>query len=104
MRLAHARTDLALIRTGLTIATFGAGVTELIGSEKWPGFLVNLVTVGFVIVGMMLIQAGVLRSSDHFISEEKKDTRDVLSKFLTLAGPGILQVLLIIFLIALLLF
>lgn len=57
-RMASVRTDFALMRTGFTIASFGAGVTELIGRNTWPDWHTDLLTSAFVLVGMAFVQSG----------------------------------------------
>ena len=59
-RLAIVRTEFALMRTGFTIASFGAGVTELIGRNTWPDWTTDLLTSAFVLVGMAFVQSGLI--------------------------------------------
>ena len=54
-RMAGVRTDFALMRTGFTVASFGAGITELIGRNTWPDWAADLLTVLFVL-GWFLIR------------------------------------------------
>jgi len=60
-RMASVRTSFALMRTGFTIASFGAGVTELIGRNIWPDWTADLLTLMFVLVGMLTIHSGLVR-------------------------------------------
>jgi uncharacterized membrane protein YidH (DUF202 family) len=57
-RMASARTDYALMRTGFAIAGFGAVVTELISRNTWPEWTSDLLTLMFVLVGMLIIHSG----------------------------------------------
>jgi hypothetical protein len=59
LQMAAERTDLALIRTGFTTATFGAGMTHLIGRGIWPDRMVDILTIIFVIAGALGVQAPV---------------------------------------------
>ncbi len=61
-RMAGVRTDFALMRTGFTIASFGAGVTELVGRNTWPDWAADLLTALFVLVGMSFVQSGLISS------------------------------------------
>lgn len=59
--MASERTDLALIRTGFTAASFGAGLTQIIGRGVWPTLAVDLLTILFILAGAMSIQIGLTR-------------------------------------------
>lgn len=59
--MASERTDLALIRTGFTAASFGAGLTQIIGRGVWPALAVDLLTILFILAGAMSIQIGLVR-------------------------------------------
>ena len=60
--MASVRTDFALMRTGFTIASFGAGVTELVGRNSWPDWNTDLLASAFILIGMAFVQAGLNRS------------------------------------------
>jgi uncharacterized membrane protein YidH (DUF202 family) len=59
--LAADRTDLALIRTGFTASSFGAGLTQIIGRGVWPNLAVNLLTIFFILAGAISVQVGLVR-------------------------------------------
>jgi len=61
LQLAEDRTNLALVRTGFSTAAFGAGITHVIGRGVWPDSMVRALTIIFVLVGVMIVQAGLNR-------------------------------------------
>ncbi len=101
--MASIRTNLAGIRTGFTIASFGAGVTELIGRNTWPDWSTNLLTATFVLVGMAMVQSGLSFSRLHAKAIRSETTLDPLSKLIATVAPWLLQLaLLALLLLALL--
>jgi len=102
-RLAHVRTDFALSRTGVTIATFGSGVTELVGRNEWPGWMTDLLMVGFILAGMTMIQVSIIRSGKHIESMGITAEQSRISFYSSKVVPWLLQLLLILFMILLLL-
>ena len=61
LRLAAERTELALIRTGFSAAAFGAGMTHMLGRGVWPNSAVDILTIIFVIAGIVSVQVGLNR-------------------------------------------
>lgn len=59
--MAAERTDFALIRTGFTASSFGAGLTQIIGRGVWPSQAVDLLTILFILAGAMSVQIGLIR-------------------------------------------
>ena len=59
--LAAERTDFSLIRTGFTAASFGAGLTQIIGRGVWPTVAVDILTIVFVLAGALSAQIGLMR-------------------------------------------
>ena len=101
--MASIRTNLAGIRTGFTVASFGAGVTELIGRNTWPDWTTNLLTATFVLVGMAMVQSGLILSRKHSKALRSETTLDPFSKLTVTAVPWLLQLaLLALLLLALL--
>ena len=60
-RLASVRTEFALMRTGFSIASFGGGITELIGRGNWPDWSTDMLISVFLLVGMIFVQIGIIR-------------------------------------------
>lgn len=61
-RLASIRTEFAIMRTGFTIASFGVGITQLMGRGVWPDWIVDLLTAVFILIGMILVMHGWIHS------------------------------------------
>jgi uncharacterized membrane protein YidH (DUF202 family) len=101
-RLASVRTDFALMRTGFTIASFGAGVTELIGRNTWPDWTTDLLTSAFVLVGMAFVQSGLIssRSSSKALGIEVH--ADPFTKRAVKIAPWLLQITLLVLLLMIL--
>ena len=72
-RLASVRTEFALMRTGFSIASFGGGITELIGRGKWPDWSTDMLISVFLLVGMIFVQIGIIRfrNSAHLLAMDK---------------------------------
>jgi uncharacterized membrane protein YidH (DUF202 family) len=60
-RLASVRTEFSLMRTGFSIASFGGGITELIGRGKWPDWSTDMLISIFILVGITFVQVGISR-------------------------------------------
>jgi hypothetical protein len=92
------------MRTGFTVASFGAGITELIGRNTWPDWAADLMTVLFVLVGMSFVQAGLT----HSRTSSKVLGIDVDANwYMTLAVkyvPWLLQISLLVLLLLILLY
>jgi uncharacterized membrane protein YidH (DUF202 family) len=95
LQMAAERTDLALIRAGFTTATFGAGMTHLIGRGIWPDRMVDILTIIFVIAGALGVQAGLLRLQKRIKNPHGPEDHDRLSKRLLMIGSYVLQAALV---------
>ena len=89
--MAAERTDLALIRTGFTAATFGAGMTHVIGRGIWPDRVVDILTIISVIAGALSVQAGLLRLQRRMKNPRGPEDPDRLTRRLLMIGPYVLQ-------------
>jgi len=89
--LAAERTDFSLIRTGFTAASFGAGLTQIIGRGVWPPLAVNLLTLMFIVAGATSVQIGLMRLRKRLKeARELRDIDDNVKHFLVL-GVWMLQ-------------
>lgn len=89
--LAAERTDFSLIRTGFTAASFGAGLTQIIGRGVWPPLAVNLLTLLFIVAGATSVQIGLMRLRKRLKeARELRDIDDNVKHFLVL-GVWMLQ-------------
>jgi uncharacterized membrane protein YidH (DUF202 family) len=102
-RMASIRTDFALMRTGFTIAAFGAGVTELIGRDTWPDWTADLLTLMFVLVGMLIIHSGLIRSRNSSKELGFEVHQDPFTKWSAEFLPWLLQITLLALLVLMLL-
>ena len=93
--MASVRTDFALMRTGFTIASFGAGVTELVGRNTWPDWNTDLLTSAFVLVGMAFVQAGLNRSRSDSKAPGVDADSDPLPNWAMKIVPWLLQLALL---------
>ncbi len=93
--MASERTDLALIRTGFTTASFGAGLTQLIGRGVWPGFAVDLMIILFIVAGFVSVQIGLSRLRLILKSPEGIEDFDLRLRRLLVFGVYLLQVALV---------
>jgi hypothetical protein len=100
--MASVRTDFALMRTGFTIASFGAGVTELIGRSTWPDWTTDLLTSSFVLVGMIFVQSGLSRSRTGSKALGIEVHADPFTKRAVKIVPWLLQLTLLALLLAIL--
>lgn len=89
--LAADRTDLALIRTGFTASSFGAGLTQIIGRGVWPGFAVDLMTIFFILSGVVSVQVGLIRLRKRLRHAKGGDDIDRNVMRLMLIGMSLLQ-------------
>ncbi len=94
-RLARVRTEFALMRTGFTIASFGAGVTELIGRNTWPDWTTDLLTSAFVLVGMAFVQSGLISSRSSSTALGIEVQADPYTKRVVKIVPWLLQITLL---------
>ena len=101
-RMASIRTDFAVIRTGFTIASFGAGITEFIGRNNWPDWTTNLLTAAFILVGMAMVQSGLIRSRTHSKALRIEVNSDPFTKLTVNAAPWLLQLALLALLLMIL--
>ena len=90
-RMALMRTDYTLMRTGFTIASFGVGVTHLIGRQIWPDIAVDLLTVLFLVTGMILVQCGITGSRKSYKELNFEGDVDGLTRFMINISPWMLQ-------------
>jgi uncharacterized membrane protein YidH (DUF202 family) len=89
--LAAERTDFALIRTGFTAASFGAGLTQIIGRGVWPPLMVDLLTILFIVAGATSVQIGLMRLRKRLkATKHLRDIDDNIKNFLVL-GVWMLQ-------------
>ena len=101
-RLARVRTDFALMRTGFTIASFGAGVTELIGRNTWPEWTTNLLTSAFVLAGMAIVQFGLISSRSSSTALGIEVHAGSYTKWTMKILPRVLQIALLMLLLMIL--
>jgi len=89
--MASERTDLSLIRSGFTVASFGAGLTQIIGRGRWSNLAVDLLTILFMLVGAIWIQIGLYRL--HKVLKETEDLtgRERTIQRLLIFGVTVLQ-------------
>jgi len=97
--LAAERTDFALIRTGFSTASFGAGLTQIIGRGIWPQIAVDLLTLVFILAGVFSIQIGLVRLQRRFKLSEPRDAHEKLTRALLVPGLFLLQFALIMIVI-----
>jgi len=94
-RMASIRTDLAVIRTGFTVASFGAGLTEFIGRNNWPDWSTNLLTSAFIVVGMSMVQSGLNRSRTSTRALHIEDDSDPFTRLVVTVAPWVMQLALL---------
>jgi len=94
-RLASIRTDFAVIRTGFTIASFGAGITEFIGRNTWPDWTTNVLAAAFIVVGMTMVQSGLNRSQRSSKALFGETNSDPFTKLTVMAAPRLMQLALL---------
>ncbi len=97
-RMASIRTDFAVIRTGFTIASFGAGITEFIGRNNWPDWTTNLLTAAFILVGMAMVQSGLNRSRRSARALHIEDDSDPFTRLAVNVAPWVMQLALLVLL------
>ena len=97
-RMASIRTDLAVIRTGFTIASFGAGLTEFIGRNNWPDWTTDLLTAAFILVGMSMVQSGLNRTRKTTKALRIEDDSDPFTKLTLNVAPWVMQLALLVLL------
>ena len=93
--MASIRTDFAAIRNGFTIASFGAGLTEFIGRNTWPDWTTDLLTAAFILVGMTMVQSGLIRSRTLSKTLRIEVNSNPLTKLTMSAAPWLLQLALL---------
>ena len=97
--LAAERTDFALIRTGFSTASFGAGLTQIIGRGIWPQLAVDLLTLVFILAGVFSIQIGLVRLQRRFKISEPRDRHEKVTRSLLIPGLFLLQFALVMIIV-----
>lgn len=90
--LASERTDFSLIRTGFTAASFGAGLTQIIGRGVWPAVAVDILTIVFVLAGALSAQIGLIRLQRRLPSPKQGFSAEHFMQRLLIFGLFILQI------------
>ncbi len=90
--LASERTDFSLIRTGFTAASFGAGLTQIIGRGVWPAMAVDILTIVFVLAGALSAQIGLIRLQRRLPSLKNEFSAERFMQRILIFGLFILQV------------
>lgn len=89
--MAAERTDMALIRTGFTTSSFGAGLTQIVGRGVWPDFAVSLLTIVFILAGFFSVQIGLKRLRQQLQNPEGMEDFDLRLRRLLILGVWLLQ-------------
>lgn len=93
--MASERTDFSLIRTGFTAASFGAGLTQIIGRGVWPAVAVDVLTIVFVMAGALSAQIGLIRLQRRLPGFKKGSAAEHFMQRLLIFGLFPLQVALL---------
>lgn len=102
-RLASIRTEFAIMRTGFTIASFGVGITELVGRNVWPDWVADLLTAVFILIGMILVGHGWIHSRRRVEKLEVAADKGFYTGLTMHVVPWLLQVALVALLVLVLL-
>jgi len=98
-RLASIRTEFAIMRTGFTIASFGVGITHLIGRNVWPDWMADLLSAVFILIGMILVTHGWIHSRRRVERLEVADGGDFYTSLTLHVVPWLLQLALVALLV-----
>ena len=95
LRMAAERTELALIRTGFSAAAFGAGITQVLGRGVWPNSAVDILTIIFIIAGIVSVQVGLNRLQRRMKNTTASHVSERLEHLLLITGVYLIQAALV---------